>query len=33
LDPDGYKLVFMVPINLNLSFDEVIGRAQREEGK
>jgi uncharacterized glyoxalase superfamily protein PhnB len=33
LDPDGYKLIFMVPINLNLSFDEVIGRVQREESK
>ena len=33
LDPDGYKLIFMVPINLNLSFDEVIGRAQNEESK
>lgn len=32
-DPDGYKLIFMVPINLNLSFDEVIGRAQDEESK
>jgi uncharacterized glyoxalase superfamily protein PhnB len=33
IDPDGYKLIFMVPINLNLSFDEVIGRAQNEESK
>lgn len=33
LDPDGYKLIFMVPINLNLSFDEVIGRVQNEESK
>jgi catechol 2,3-dioxygenase-like lactoylglutathione lyase family enzyme len=24
LDPDGYRLVFTVPLNLNLSFDEVI---------
>jgi hypothetical protein len=31
LDPDGYKLVFMVPINLSLSFDEVIERASRSE--
>lgn len=31
LDPDGYKLIFMVPINVNLSFDEVVGRAPREE--
>lgn len=26
-DPDGYKLVFTVPLNLNLSFDEVIERS------
>lgn len=31
LDPDGYKLIFMVPINVNLSFDEVVGRAPHEE--
>src|SRR5215207_595232 len=31
LDPDGYKLVFMVPINLSLSFEEVIERASRSE--
>ena len=30
LDPDGYKLIFMAPINLNLSFDEVVGRVQNE---
>jgi catechol 2,3-dioxygenase-like lactoylglutathione lyase family enzyme len=30
LDPDGYRLIFMVPINLNLSFDEVMGRARNE---
>jgi catechol 2,3-dioxygenase-like lactoylglutathione lyase family enzyme len=33
LDPDGYKLIFTVPINLNLSFDEVMGRAKSEESK
>jgi catechol 2,3-dioxygenase-like lactoylglutathione lyase family enzyme len=27
LDPDGYRLVFTVPLNLNLSFDQVIERA------
>ena len=27
LDPDGYRLVFTVPLNLNLSFDEVIERS------
>jgi len=32
-DPDGYKLVFTMPINLNLSFDEVIDRVKREENK
>lgn len=31
VDPDGYKLIFMVPINVNLSFDEVVGRAPHEE--
>lgn len=33
LDLDGYKLIFSMPINLNLSFDEVIGRVQKEERK
>ena len=33
LDPDGYMLVFSMPINLNLSFDEVIERVKEEEGK
>lgn len=27
LDPDGYRLVFTAPLNTNLSFDEVVGRA------
>ena len=27
LDPDGYKLIFTVPINVNLGFDKVIERA------
>ena len=31
LDPDGYKLVFSMPINTNLSFDEVIERVRKEE--
>ncbi|HLO16474.1 MAG TPA: VOC family protein [Anaerolineales bacterium] len=26
-DPDGYKLIFTVPININLGFDKVIERA------
>jgi uncharacterized glyoxalase superfamily protein PhnB len=33
LDSDGYRLIFMVPINLNLSFDEVVRRARNEERK
>ena len=27
LDPDGYKLIFTVPLNVNLAFDKVIERA------
>jgi uncharacterized glyoxalase superfamily protein PhnB len=27
-DPDGYKLIFTMPLNLNLGFDEVIKRVQ-----
>lgn len=27
LDPDGYKLVFTIPLNVNLAFDKVIERA------
>ena len=27
LDPDGYKLIFTVPINIHLGFDKVIERA------
>jgi uncharacterized glyoxalase superfamily protein PhnB len=33
LEPDGYKLVFSMPININLSFDEVIERVKNEEGR
>ena len=33
LDPDGYKLIFSMPINLNLSFEEVIERTKNEESK
>ena len=33
LDPDGYNLIFTMPINLNLSFDEVIERVKDDEGK
>ncbi len=32
-DPDGYKLIFTMPINLNLAFDEVIERVKNEESK
>jgi uncharacterized glyoxalase superfamily protein PhnB len=31
LDPDGYKLIFTVPLNINLAFDKVIGRATSGE--
>jgi uncharacterized glyoxalase superfamily protein PhnB len=31
IDPDGYQLVFSMPINLNLSFDEVIERVTKDE--
>jgi hypothetical protein len=27
IDPDGYRLVFTVPLNINLGFDQVIERA------
>jgi len=27
LDPDGYKLIFTVPLNIHLGFDKVIERA------
>lgn len=30
-DPDGYQLIFSMPINLDLSFDEVIERVKNEE--
>jgi uncharacterized glyoxalase superfamily protein PhnB len=33
LDPNGYKLIFSMPINLKLSFDEVIERVRNDEGK
>jgi catechol 2,3-dioxygenase-like lactoylglutathione lyase family enzyme len=32
-DPDGYKLIFTMPINLNLDFDTVIERVKKEEAK
>ena len=33
LDPDGFQLIFSMPIDLTLSFEEVIGRVQKEERK
>ena len=33
LDPDGYKLIFSMPVNIHLSFDEVIENVQKAEGK
>ncbi len=32
-DPDGYTLIFSMPINRNLSFEEVIDRVKSEESK
>lgn len=29
VDPDGYRLVFTVPLNINLGFDKVIERAAK----
>jgi len=33
IDPDGYKLIFTMPININLSFDEVIERVKTAESE
>jgi catechol 2,3-dioxygenase-like lactoylglutathione lyase family enzyme len=33
LDPDGYKLIFTVPMNINLGFDEMLERVKNEESK
>ena len=33
IDPDDYKLIFTMPINLNLDFDTVIERVKKEETK
>lgn len=30
LDPDGYKLVFTVPININLGFDQMLEQASKK---
>ena len=32
LDPDGYKLIFTMPININLGFDEVVKHVKDGEG-
>jgi len=32
-DPDGYRLLFTMPLNINLGFDEVIKRVQNQESK
>jgi uncharacterized glyoxalase superfamily protein PhnB len=29
-DPDGYKLIFTVPTNLNLGFDQMLEEASKE---
>jgi uncharacterized glyoxalase superfamily protein PhnB len=31
LDPDGYKLVFTVPLNVSLGFDEMLARVKTGE--
>ncbi len=33
IDPDGYKLIFTMPINIDLDFDEVIEHVKNEEAK
>lgn len=33
LDPNGYKLIFTVPININLGFDKVLESASTSENK
>lgn len=33
LDPDGYKLIFSMPIDINRSFDEVIEQVRNDQGK
>jgi catechol 2,3-dioxygenase-like lactoylglutathione lyase family enzyme len=33
LDPDGYRLVFMAPINVNLSFDELLENVTESGGE
>jgi uncharacterized glyoxalase superfamily protein PhnB len=33
LDPDGYKLIFTIPLNINLGFDEMLERVKNEESR
>jgi uncharacterized glyoxalase superfamily protein PhnB len=33
LDPDGYKLIFTMPININLAFEDMIERVKHEQSK
>jgi catechol 2,3-dioxygenase-like lactoylglutathione lyase family enzyme len=33
LDPDGYKLIFTMPINTNPAFEDVIERVKNEQSK
>jgi catechol 2,3-dioxygenase-like lactoylglutathione lyase family enzyme len=30
LDPDGYKLIFTVPLNINLAFEQILEEASKE---
>ena len=33
IDPDGYRLIFTMPININLTFDEVMEHVKNQESK
>ncbi len=33
LDPDGFQLIFSMPINLSLSFEELIDRVKKEKSR
>ena len=33
LDPDGYKLIFTVPLNINLGFDQVLKQASQDKSR
>lgn len=32
IDPDGYRLIFTIPLNANLTLDQVIEQARRDPG-